>query len=454
MHAYDLFMSHFVVNGTCHNCLDTCPGGRCDACKPGYYGDNCEKFCEHCNNSCHRNGSCTDGCNDGFYRVLSGQCKSCPRKCFTCTNEQNCTICHSGYTGTVCSDSCPRCKKNCPDLCQDGLCTYSHGHVTCNSCANTTYDSDCKPCPIGCSSCQEPDAYCTSCQAGFSGDQCLDTCPEGCKDMVPGVKCRTENNNQIICKNGCNPLYYGPDCKPCGLNCSVCDNQSGICSQCKHGFYDTSCSSTCPKSCGIDNKCSVENSGSLICAYGCDQGHHGDGCSELCSANCGNKTCKQQDGHCFSCVDGYYGDKCNQNCTHCSFNNVCIQYNGTCVHGCEYGYHGSKCNLRCPQKCSSEGCNRSTGDCVSCEAAFFGNKCQYNCSVHCVGDRSCAFGNGTCVHGCETGYLAPNCTIREYSFLIMRLSYVLSLCCRNIVYMYTGIISPRFIFALFALWLD
>ena len=340
-------------------------------------------------------------------------------------------------------------------------------------------DNDCNPCPDGCSSCQEPDAYCVSCQPGFNGDQCQDMCPEGCNEVTTGSKCTTQNN-QIICVNGCKPLYYDTDCKPCGSKCVTCDN-SGICAQCNVGFYGSTCANTCSHTCGGNGECSfIQNI--LTCNHGCDQGYYGDACNKTCQNNCKN-ICERQTGKCLGCVSGFYGDMCDQRCEHCSnddtcFQNngtcvhgcdngyygdvclqtcpsfcsngecqrqtgkcvscvstyfsdtcdkrcehcsgdkTCFQYNGTCVHGCDIGYYGSECNQQCPQMCASD-CHRTTGECTSCVPGNYGNNCQLSCSSNCDGPKSCEQSDGNCTHGCVTGYLPPACTVSEYSFIII-----------------------------------
>ena len=397
-------------------------------------------------------------------------CRPCPQKCKSCSNEYYlCSECYPGFRGVSCNLNCNNtcggdrsCLKDfpytCNISCQDGVqcqqcppqcnapCIYSKGHVNCSSCTKSnTYDSDCKLCPIGCSSCQGPDAYCISCQAGFSGDQCQGICPEGCNEVVTGFKC-SKQNNQIICNNGCKPLYYGPDCKPCGSNCVKCDNY-GTCRQCKVGFYGETCALTCPSGCGGNDKCSaIQNV--LTCAQGCDKGYYGDDCNNTCPAHCYNRQCEQKTGTCLNCDDGYYGDRCDQRCDHCSNDDACFQNNGTCVHGCDDGYYGDACSDTCSFNCYSGQCQRttgkcfkcvsghygnmcylscdniggtccnpSTGDCISCFSGYFGKKCQYNCTAFCLGgDGSCAFGDGAI-----TRYLPnpPDCnTIREYTLMI------------------------------------
>ena len=240
-------------------------------------------------------------------------------------------------------------------------------------------DQICRPCPRTCKSCigQGPDPYCTSCQAGFSGDQCQGTCPEGCNEVVTGFKC-SQQNSRIICNNGCKPLYYGPDCKPCSSSCLACDNLTGTCRQCKVGFYGETCTRTCPSGCGGNDECSVIQN-LLTCAHECDTGYYGDDCNNICSTHCYNRECEQKTGTCLSCDSGYYGDRCDQRCDHCSHDDTCFQNNGTCVHGCDDGYYGDACSDTCSINCYSGQCQRQTGKCFKCVSGHYGYMCNLSC---------------------------------------------------------------------------
>jgi len=58
--------------------------------------------------------------------------------------------------------------------------------------------------------------------------------------------------------------------------------------------------------------------------------------------------------------------------------------------------------------------------CVVCPAGFYGRNCADRCSAHChiPASGAACFRNGTCVDGCETGWISQNCnTGTPHSFL-------------------------------------
>ena len=60
---------------------------KSNRCLDGYYGDNCNQFCEGCiNNDCDNEGGCTLGCQDGFSSdENSNQCNP------VCFDDQGCS---------------------------------------------------------------------------------------------------------------------------------------------------------------------------------------------------------------------------------------------------------------------------------------------------------------------------------------------------------------------------
>ncbi|XP_071088135.1 scavenger receptor class F member 1-like [Haliotis cracherodii] len=91
-------------------CNKTCPtgckekiclpgSGSCVNCSGKYFGSTCEKKCHGCNESCHRNGTCVQGCADGYHGTL------CNRRCGTDCEDDKCRL----YTTTkqmICSTEC------------------------------------------------------------------------------------------------------------------------------------------------------------------------------------------------------------------------------------------------------------------------------------------------------------------------------------------------------------
>uniref|UniRef100_A0A8W8P5Z9 EGF-like domain-containing protein n=1 Tax=Magallana gigas TaxID=29159 RepID=A0A8W8P5Z9_MAGGI len=89
--------------------------------------------------------------------------------------------------------------------------------------------------------------------------------------------------------------------------------------------------------------------------YGC-KGIYGDDCIYPCPANCKDRRCDTNAGHCLSCSSGYkglechivcnnntYGPECALKCGNCSNGETCHHINGTCLHGCAEGALGDTC---------------------------------------------------------------------------------------------------------------
>ena len=91
------------------HCKDTAcdqDSGICsNGCKPGYYLAPCNASCSQtCQSSCdYLNGSCTDGCMEGF-------------------NGSLCESCQDGLFGDMCDKTCENCK--------DGRCDRVTGNCT------------------------------------------------------------------------------------------------------------------------------------------------------------------------------------------------------------------------------------------------------------------------------------------------------------------------------------
>jgi len=123
--------------GLCKPCMDNCricaDFGECTSCKDGFYVDN-QKQCQPCDDSCTTckskdecysckqgrpaNGSCKcaancescatlgrgkcDKCLPGFVQNKEKACKrACPENCESCTNQNSCDVCMSGFLKTL-----------------------------------------------------------------------------------------------------------------------------------------------------------------------------------------------------------------------------------------------------------------------------------------------------------------------------------------------------------------
>ena len=81
---------------------------ECFECIPGYYGNTCEKRCSSYCKSCNKTTGACLVCAEGFNDA--GQCRRCPDGCVSCSNENNCSSCQSGYytlKGGHCIMECP-----------------------------------------------------------------------------------------------------------------------------------------------------------------------------------------------------------------------------------------------------------------------------------------------------------------------------------------------------------
>ncbi|XP_008422037.1 multiple epidermal growth factor-like domains protein 10 isoform X2 [Poecilia reticulata] len=277
------------------HCEDSCVHGSCMApntcrCEPGWGGYNCSSACDsdhwgpHCSNRCQcKNGAlcnpitgsciCTPGyrgwrceaqCETGSYGngcQWTCQCQN-GAICHHVTGECNCS---PGYTGTLCQDECPvgtfgaGCAKTCHCM-NNSKCAHVNG--TCDAgytgekcdirlCPDDRYGLRCeKNCPCHAPRtlrCHPVSGECT-CQAGWSGLFCNETCTPGFYDKSCSDLCQCQNGADCHNVTGeciCAPGFMGSKCAvPCpagayGVNCSAtCKCKNGV--QCSP--VDGSCS--------------------------------------------------------------------------------------------------------------------------------------------------------------------------------------------------------------------
>ncbi|BFZ21517.1 hypothetical protein BsWGS_24556 [Bradybaena similaris] len=95
----------------------------------------------------------------------------------------------------------------------------------------------------------------------------------------------------------------------------------------------------------------------------------------------------------FQCDKGHYGLECEKRC-HCLNTEDCLLSTGECEVGCDSGFLGDDCQTPCPP-------------------GLYGYHCEEECSQFCVDDRSenttCDHVSGTCLSGCQLGYMPPTC---------------------------------------------
>ncbi|XP_078327527.1 receptor-type tyrosine-protein phosphatase epsilon-like [Crassostrea virginica] len=183
--------------------------------------------------------------------------------------------------------------------------------------------------------------------------------------------------------------------------------------------------------------------------YGCNSSiYYGPNCLP-CPANCQERRCDINTGHCLGCLPGYqgsfcgqgcliqtYGQDCSLSCGNCSNGETCHHVNGTCIHGCSEGAHGNRCLMpcklgfygkNCSHTCSENcydtySCDRFTGKCnKGCKDGWQGSKCEEKCTNNkfgrncgqpcgnCVAGDHCHHINGSCLKGCSPGYIGKLC---------------------------------------------
>ncbi|XP_078327578.1 uncharacterized protein LOC111116527 isoform X3 [Crassostrea virginica] len=137
---------------------------------------------------------------------------------------------------------------------------------------------------------------------------------------------------------------------------------------------------------------------------GCSQvGVYGLDCNKPCPANCQEKRCDVNMGHCLGCLSGYqgptcsqvckqgfFGDECSRRCGNCRNKQTCHHINGSCLNGCDEGVKGWNCT-------------------TECDPGFYGKHCIHSCSENCYVNGSCDRFYGECEGGCKPGWTGITC---------------------------------------------
>ncbi|XP_059168901.1 receptor-type tyrosine-protein phosphatase alpha-like [Physella acuta] len=270
-----------------------------------------------------------------------------------------------------------------------------------NQCVGKTYGLECNNtcnCYNGQETCFVATGGCASgCAEGYHGEGCSKECDAGWFGSNCMYQCHCANNycntsgdciNGVTCDMGwfgnhcqfpCSDTFYGANCtNKCSTNCvgQLCDSFIGSCKECPSGNKGAFCNETC------------------------DDFHFGPRCLNSCSVNCTDYKCNKTSGHCLSCYSGitgefcdrvcdktHYGPKCQDVCDYCS-GGICDNVNGTCDK-CDPGRYGERC--------------------TPCRNQTYGIDCRDKCSENCAGAGDCLGYNGTCVDGCQPGYMGDLC---------------------------------------------
>uniref|UniRef100_K1QG63 protein-tyrosine-phosphatase n=1 Tax=Magallana gigas TaxID=29159 RepID=K1QG63_MAGGI len=282
-------------------------------CNPGYFGDDCSKKCDHCENNatCGANtGECDAlGCSDKRYQ---------PRFCTTCEGRSY---------GVNCRDKCGHCLNNSTCHFENGTCLKGcaagfRTHKCQTPCNEGTYGANCSfNCSGNCfdgKACDKVNGNCRSCAVGYQG---------------------------LKCEKNCDARKYGKACsESCGacLHSTICNHITGDCGLgCEPGWQKTA-------------QCKT---GNYLIVTTCKNGTFGLNCKYNCSGNCQDEEpCNSTDGTCASCSPGWdtlwcnktcdatwFGAGCKFQCGHCIGEDNCHHVNGSCLLGCQKGFTGDLC---------------------------------------------------------------------------------------------------------------
>ncbi|KAL5022671.1 hypothetical protein ScPMuIL_001826 [Solemya velum] len=245
------------------NCTKPCPI-NCS-------GKICSKENGHCIGKCVDNNSWGDVCNE-----------SCPANC-----KDN--ICNklNGSCDNGCKPSywTPTCNRNCSIFCSKSICSQTTAQ--CESCVKNKYGNTCnKTCPSNCrgKKCKRDNGLCVKCKKGYYGKKCLKQCSHCMKN-----RCHFDTGH---CKDTCQDGFRGDMCnQSCPYNCkeSVCNKFTAECSNgCSAGYHGLQCDSVC------------------------EAGYYGFNCSEKCGSCVGGaEDCLHTNGSCRNgCMESFSGPSC------------------------------------------------------------------------------------------------------------------------------------------------
>ena len=364
--------------------------GECAKCSSQTNQDNCLKFKDV-------TGECEE-CKEGFnFDQNSNKCiKSCSMEkgeYLKNEDDQTCSKCSNGPGGIGCSQ-CTVPTGVCIK-CQGGY--YMKSDKTCiNTCPNRQFISkalqgqgdfyECKDCLDGnCSSCQSMTGACSICKDGFQTTQsggCRPKCSEfeywsdqtkscskcsdktenceNCEDST-GICSRCKTSFLLLenksCKIYCKPSQYVVEelkigkieCRDCsevkesGKNCISCELKTGVCQNCRDGYFLTG-KNYCQKKCNLEQFWT---------------GNRTNSCSHCPSNNLNCLICQNMTGSCQKCKDTYL-----------------LLKNGTCRKSCdpekEYWAEAENKCKKCKNNCQK--CEDNTGVCLECNKGFTYNK--------------------------------------------------------------------------------
>ena len=439
-------------NGQCLDGICFCDAGYCGGtcefqgpaacsayfCPAGYWGQSCEFECVGgASLPCTGHGNCREGKQgDGACTCFNGYATaSCSKVCdggalypcggsngFCNTDTGKCT-CKSGFAGF-----------DCQLTCKGGVGNPCTGHGVCSEGAYLRGT----PPASGTGEC--------TCHFGYAGEACELTCPGGAETpcnfhgdcMQNDGSCRCHSDSALGFWEGidCSTCQQGFSGEECLMPCLYGESLNGIC-VCHSGYANTNCSMECAGfisegyklPCAGNGKCFEGNKGNGSCA--CDMGYVGAFCDLDCPGRQSGSPCSGTG----TCVPSGSGSSRVAKCV-CSDSSALGHWAGVDCSKCATGWFTSTCDRTCPSQmahpilCSSHGecdpsriqCNcfsNSTHgfwdgtDCRDCAAGYWGASCENECAggacKPCVGHGSCF--DGLCPGGnCENWRGSCNCT--------------------------------------------
>lgn len=346
--------------------------------------------CQQCNSSL----VCT-ACAS-LYFLADAACHSCQSamdNCLTCSSQNNCFICKSGFYLSPDSSACINCSDK---IAQCGQCSYSQSEqsLKCQACLPEYFinGSSCLPClqvlPF-CLQCSGP-LTCITCQSGYfinSTQQCVDcsTILSGCRVCISSGECSS-------CLIGF--LLVGGLCTPCNAlldNCWQCStlNGSTFCSRCMDSFYldpflnCTSCENR------VQHCVSCIISSCLKCIPGFYVA--GNGSCAACSSAIPNCIYCSRDVQCLICSANYWLNSLNS-CESCmELSKGCLACDRLAVGvNCSQCIDGFTLISSTTLVYSCIQCNLTMAGCLSCNSATACSLCsnstflnEYSTCSHC-----------------------------------------------------------------------
>ncbi|MCQ2816506.1 MAG: hypothetical protein MJ252_04480 [archaeon] len=402
-------------------CKSECTYKGCNEClNEKHFGPWCDLICSNCKNSskgyCDREGKCFDKCIQGYFTSYCNE--TCPLHCLFIGDENcfqdtgECEHCQKGFY----PKSCEGCNDACSECISEDECTVCKDINKYGKLCNNTCNKNCfKDINQTESVCDISTGKCKSCIPGYYTDTCNTTCLEGC------INCTQDKGECLQCKED----YYlkNKTCFKCGEYCDKCLNET-YCIECKDpSKYSDLCNLTCPEHCSFNSsrKCDRKSGDCFSCeeyfegnkCNNCVLGKYSDLCNKDCNKGCNLNisNCDRKEGNC-TCLKGFWksdcSSKCNENNEGCL---ECIQSDGKCIL-CESGYYleDNKC-IKCPSSCKGN-CNKTY--CSECNEGYYGDICQYNCSLHCI-NTTCNKSTGKCDGGCKEYFIGDKCDSCEFN---------------------------------------